>query len=299
MAADRTRLTLRRSRAFVLLTTMLLIALMTAVTAQVVTVGAVGGAVGARRDRTLQHDLALESGLLLIEDILAGPSAKHLLHELDRFGTTGLRFAIGDVEIRGTLRDEGAKFHPRWFNRPDQEPLLSRVLTRLGSRSGLAPAQVDLKPVATASRSDRTLFYHWFDQLLADVQPGQILRLHEDEDLHPTWSDVVTLWGDGRVDLRRSDAAVLDAALSDLQPGLADAMLQMRPADRTINFLRSALERVPAELRQTVSQRVGFDLRRYAIEVDTIIGADRRRWFVVAGHRANRLEVLHRGMVTW
>ncbi len=95
------------------------------------------------------------------------------------------------------------------------------------------------------------------------------------------------------------DEAVLEAVLEDIRPGLAKKMLAARPADRSVNFLPTALTSVDAEIRQRVASRLTFDAHHYALRIDTTIDADRRRWYVVAQIHKGRVNVLHRAPITW
>lgn len=293
-----------RRGGFALLMSMLLITLLLAVTAELVSVTSVEAISSARRNRTCAHELAVDSALLVLAEQLSAENTQGspLIRQLDQAGVACMSFPIGPVAVRCTLRDDAAKLSPLPFQRPDQQQKLTRKLTTLAGRRALPPVKVALKPVVRDSSSPAGPVYHWYDQVLSDVQPGAVFRWNEGADIKgqmPVWSDVLTFWGDGRIDLRRVDADVLEATLEDIRPGLGRLMLAARPADRSLSFLQSALARVHAEIRQQVAARVTYNTRRYAIRMDTAVDADLRRWYVVATIAGGELSVLHRSQVTW
>ena len=290
--------------AFALLTTILLIAMLVAVSIELTTLTATHAVSEARRHQTLAHDLAVDSALLLLADQLAstGAGPSDLIRRLDLLGRATATFEVGEVAVHCTIYDDAAKFNPNAFQRCDRQPLLKRKLTSLASRRSLPRATVDLKPLLTRRSDGSGTLYRWYDQFLSGVEPGSMFRWNEELEDHrqrPVWSDVVTFWGDGRIDLRRVDQDVLEAVLEDIRPGLARLLLAARPADRSIDFAEAALTRVHAEIRQKVAARLTYDAHRYAIRMDTAIGADRRRWYVVAEMNDAEVSVLHRSRLTW
>jgi len=294
----------RRRNAFALLTTILLITFLTAIVAQLVTVTSTESVIVARRAQTVEHDLAVDSVLLLLADTLAETDGRRssLIEQLDRAGRARIAFDIGRVKVRCVLRDDAARFNPQLFQRPDQWVQLERKLRTLTARRSLPSATVNLKPVRTADQSESRPLYLWYDQILSDVEPGSLFRWHEGSETRvddPVWSDAVTFWGDGRIDLRRVDAEVLEVALEDIRPGLAKILLSARPADPSVEFIQSAMVGIDAEIRERVAARITFDTRRYAISIETSIGADRRRWYVVARINDDDTTIYHRSRLTW
>lgn len=287
----------QQRKGFVLLTSVLLVTFLIAVTAELANVSGFAAVIQNRRHATLQHELAVDSAVLWVADALSGAEQGRIVGELDRVGRAVLNFRVGDLEVEAVLRDDGAKFNPRHLQRADQELLLSRVLGQLGAQAGLPHCVIAPRPVLQQTPAQPGNVYFSLDQLLASKNPGELWRVEREST--PVWSDVVTLCGDGRIDLRRAQPEVLEAALAGLQPGLGRAMLAMRPSDRSRDFLGAALDRVPAELRQHVAQRVGFNLLRYSLELTTGIRADRRQWYVVARIADGKTEMLHRSQVTW
>lgn len=291
-------------RGFALVTTLLLITLLIAVSAQLATQSCVESASAARRHRTLLHELALDSAVLRIGERLAVPDPEALgwIRALDQAGSASIDWKAGDVGVCCTLGDDAAKFNPVLFQRPDQASLLTRKLNLLAERKSLNGASVSLRPLLGAPNSGRgENLYRWFDQLLTEVEPDALFRWSKmgSDASTPVWSDLVTCWGDGRVDLQRVDVDVLEAVLEDIRPGLARTMLKARPSDRSVNFLQTAMIDVPAEVRPTVMNRIGFDVRRYSLRVQTAVEADRREWYVVLQMDGRTSRVLHRSQLTW
>ena len=207
------------------------------------------------------------------------------------------------VRVTCTLRDDGAKFNPLLFQEAYDRRKLERKLTLLASGRALPRAEVDLRPilVPTPATAPGPL-YRWFDQLLADAEVGAIFNWDDNvahESRQRVWSDDVTFWGDGRIDLRRANVDVLEAMLEDIGPGLAKLLLAPAPADRSANALQAALVPIDAEIRQRVAARLTYDAMRYAITIDTAAGGDHRRWYVVARIDSGEVDILHRSQLTW
>jgi hypothetical protein len=281
----------------------MLIALLVATVGQLVTATSTLAVVSSRRHRTLDHELAVDSAVLLMADRLAETEGtpSPLIRELDRQGFAERSFDIGGVQVACTIHDDAARFNPNLLGEDSEALPLQRKLRLLQSRIGLPQAKVVLQPVLEPHGSTATRRYLWFDQVLEEVEPGMVFPVGEDADRSPRilWSNAVTFWGDGRIDLRRVNPQILEVALDDLRPGLARKMLAQRPTDRAVNFTREALRAVDAEVRERVARRITFDARRYAIVLETAIRGDRRRWFVVATVDGTRLDIHHESTITW
>lgn len=281
---------------FALLTTLLLLALLIAVVGQLAATTAMSAAAAKRRHASLAHELAVDSVLAVLPDRLTAESP--LVAQLDIAGRASMQLDLDGVVAVCTITDDATKLDPNRWPRPDQGVVLARKLRALGDRRGL-PGRVEIKPVSVDSPDKPGRPYHGFDQLVADADPMSLMPWGAQEGESPTWSDVVTLWGDGRIALRRADPEILDIVLEDIRPGLGRALLADRPRRRDVDFVQTALIRVDAELRQRVAERITFDARRYALAITTIVGGDRRHWYVVAGVEKGRLTVLQRSQVTW
>ncbi len=293
-----------RQRAVALLTTILLIVLLITGVAQLVTITSTEAVVAGRRHNTPAHELAIDSAMLILADRMMNIDGQpsDVVRNLDRFGRATVRFDLGEVGARCTIRDDAAKFNPIWFQRPDQELLLLQRLGALQTRRGLPPATVRLQPIICDRGETDGRLYWWYDQILSDVSPGMVFPIAQQDDViapSPVWSDVVTFWGDGRIALRRVDLDVLEAALEDIQPGLAKILLSARPSDPSVDFTQTALIGVNAEIRQRVAERLALRAHRYAITIDTAIRGDHRRWYVVARIDKGDVTILHRSRQTW
>lgn len=296
----RTKVTDRRGVA--LLLTMLLLVLLVTIAGELATLTTTQSVIQARSGHTLQHELAVESLVRVLPACLEGSGAapSPLVRDLDADGVASLELNLGECEVRCVVDDDGGKFSPVLFQRDDQRDSLERKLKLLAWHTGLSSSYVHLRPLMTphgdaVGHGERR--YRTFDQLI-DAS-GAVEIFHLAGAPATTWSDVLTLWGDGRIDLRRAPEAVLESALEDLRPGLGRELLARRPPDRSSDFREAALARIDAELRPAVAARITFGGRRYALDVDTAIGADRRRWYLVVEAGEESVHVLHRSAVTW
>lgn len=294
----------QRRSAFALVTSVLLLALVLSVAMQLVATTSVEAVAAARRHRSFAHELAVDSALILVAESLGDreEQGRALLEALDRDGFAEATFPLGEGSVHYRIADDAAKFDPRMFQRPGDEHKLIRALDTLRMRFRLPDVAVSLKPQLAAAEVGPVRRYHWYDQLLTDVKPGAVFRLQAPQDAiqpRPVWSDAVTFWGDGRVDLRRVTAPALEAALSGLRPGLTRQILARRPRDPAMDFTQSALTAVEAELRTSVAARLTFDAKRYAIEMTTHVEDETRRWYVVATITETDLTVHHRSRITW
>lgn len=286
---------------FALIATLLLIVLMITTGAALSTAAGVEAVIADRQARTGMHELAVESALVVIAARLADTDAgARVLGDLDRRGSHHLGLHTGQVHVYCRITDDGAKFNPNLFPRPDQANLLARKLIMLATRSGLQAAALNPRPIVTEYGSTPGRRYASLDQIVdgdgALVHHWQIADYQRP---NFAWSDVLTCWGDGRVDLRRAGRDALEAALDDLAPGLSSKLLAARPAQPGVNYLQAALERVDAGIRPQVAQRITGNAHRYAVRLNTDIEGDVRRWYVVATIKNSKAIVLHRSRVTW
>jgi hypothetical protein len=209
------------------------------------------------------------------------------------------------------IQDDAAKFDPAAFPEKDQQDLLGRKLRRLMQAERLPSVAFDFRPMASPVRrpapairpSAQPKVYLWFDQLFTPAGPHEVFRWSEEalepSSRDPVWSDRVTLWGDGRVDVRRAPQAVLEAMLDDLNVGLAADIVAARSASRNPDVVQQALAGLGQSVRAQASGRIAYGLNRYALTIHTSIGRDRRRWYVVATCSQARAAVHHRSPITW
>ena len=274
--------------------TMLLLTLLIAIVAQLTTATSVEAAILHRRAQRLAHELAVDSALILIADRLQ--ESPQLEQALDRQGSAEMSFTVGSISVAAFIQDDGSKLSLLPWSLESDGAKLTHKLAMLGGSFSLSTPRIELRPLEVGTT--RLQRYRWFDQLFTDAQPGQFIRL-DDHRENKVWSDAVTFWGDGRIDLRRVSAQVLEVALEDIQPGLASRILAARPKGLADNALDVALTPVHAELRQQVASRLAYNLHRYSLELTTSAHADRKRWYIVATIQKGRCDVLHRSQVTW
>ncbi|MCC7291866.1 MAG: hypothetical protein IT449_07385 [Phycisphaerales bacterium] len=276
-----------RRRGVALLMTLLVVVLLIAVVSRLTTATATQALIESRRRQTLQHELALDSLLLVMREWFNPEAVESVVRELDRQAFADRELDLGSVGLRVRICDDAAKLNPNVFS---EVHALKRKLTLLAARLGLDPSVIDPVPLKTGRQPYRT-----FGQVLSGKTP---VFTPPDAVTSLAWSDVLTLWGDGRIAVRRVDDMVLDVVLDDLKPGLGRELLKHRPADRRKDFLEAALAEVDSDLRDKVRQRVVFDAQRYALDIETAIGGDQRRWYLVV-HGGDDLTVLHRRAQTW
>jgi hypothetical protein len=210
-------------------------------------------------------------------------------------------FEIGEVSVVALLADDAAKLNPNLFPRNDQARLLSRKLSLLAARQRVPATAILLRPRSLTTTNARPVYF-WFDQLFDAVGPHTLFnwgKKHDRQVESPVWSNLLSFWGDRRIDLRRANVDVLETVLEDFQPGLAVKILAVRPADRRVDFRATALIAVPAEIREQVASRLTFNAHRYSLDIETAVKADRRRWYVAAEIQEDKISVLHRSQLTW
>ncbi|NUQ11348.1 MAG: hypothetical protein HUU26_03330 [Gemmatimonadaceae bacterium] len=261
--------------------------LLLAIVSRLTTATATQALIESRRQQTLQHELALDGLPLVIGEWFAPESVDSVPHELDRQGFADRELTLGPVGLRVRVRDDAAKLNPNRFADPQ---IIEHKLGLLATRAGLDPTVIAPAPLKTDKQPYRT-----FGQVFCGE--AAVFALF-DAGSSPAWSNVLTLWGDGRVAVRRVDDAVLDIALEDLKPGLGRELLKHRPADRSTDFLEEALAEVASDLREKVHQRLVFDARRYSLDVETVIRGDKRQWYVVVSG-GDDVTVVHRRAKTW
>ncbi len=287
-----------RRRAFVLLTTLLLLVLLITAAAQLATATSMDSVRVGRRANYLQHRLAVDSMLRLLSAELA--ASDRLTTELDRFGRARRATTLGSCSVRCDLTDDAAKLDVMAF---DADRSLERKLEQLARRYDLPRCRIKLRP-ADPERTDLPRRHWWFDQLAVDVAPAGFFGAAPSADgaavVRPVWSDVVTVFGDGRVDLRRVPGDILEVVLSDVDRSLARRLVAARDDPH-----RDETKPVswPGDLdgsaRHEVERRLTWDLHRYALTIDTSIGADHRRWYVVATIKDGAIQTHYRGQVQW
>lgn len=288
-------------RAMALILTVLVITILLVTAAQLATLSSTRALVVERRTNSLQHQLAVDSTIELVANLLARD--KVLPQKLDRDKQVEVPLQLGQCKICVTVQDDGAKFNVLPFTDERSAPLLRRKLQDLERQMRLPKAEIDPRPVliskATGQAPDgRQLLpasYLTFDQLFKGIPAPAVFRWDPPEHHSPkapVWSDYVSLFGDGRLDLKRADPRLAELAVRDLQAGWSPSNSKATTLDETVGGL-------DATVRPAVAARLGYGLDRYALTIQTAVGTDVRRWYVVATMKQGAAKVLHRQQITW
>ena len=307
--SDRRPVPTPRRPALALVMTLLLIVMLVAATGRMATTVATGSIRSNARANTLQHQLAVDSTIRLVADQLQ--AGTDTAHDLRLDGGVILAYRFGECHARCQVVSDAGKFSIRAFARSEDRPLLRKKLQRIRQRLDLPAARIRLRPVrdgrfeAADGRRISLPAYASYDQLFAKRSMDAVFGLGESQDADQSgaatsWSDAVTLHGDGRVDLRYVAPEILRVLLEEVDPRAANQLLQYREQAGPRLNLATALAQVPEAKRDQIRRRIGLDIDRYALTIDTIIRNDRRRWYVVADIRGGELTKLHhRGRITW
>ncbi len=297
----------RRPRAFVLLLTLLLIALLMAGLSQLVFVSGTTAVVDGRHNADLTHRLAVESAIALAHQELGNKDT--WVAQLDRAPEVRHAFDLSACHVELRIRDDGAKLPIAAFADPTRKGpnrLLEDKLRQLERRLRLPRLRIRLQP-RLASEREQIRAYVWFDQLFERPEGHRILAVTDTERQGACWSDALTLFGDGRLDLRRAKPEVIDVALGDLVPGAGRRVppVSNRQADNAQDLLRNVLANTTERTRNELLRRVTWDAGRYALNIRTSIRTDDtresdiRRWYVVATLGGSGPQIHYRGKIEW
>jgi type II secretory pathway component PulK len=205
-----------------------------------------------------------------------------------------IHLQLGDLTVHLVITDEQAKIHvPSLVSRRgrgEAETLIRRALREVRS-SPIAQADVDvaLRPYEAPRLEAFALpAFGSYGQVFADLRPEDLIVLTDDHDTATaSWEPargpaaLVTCWGDGRVNLRRASAAVLEAVCEPLiGPAEINQLLVLRDqhADQPAADLKPLLEQfeVSAATRAKLAELLTMQSRCYGLWV--IIEDDRRTW---------------------
>lgn len=286
------RASAHRCSAYALLLTLLVVVLVATTTAQLVTSTTIEAVRVSRESNSLAHELAVDSMVSVVADKLRGEQS--MAHDLDRFGYATVNFTLGDCRASCRVVDDGAKLDVAAFE--NDELLLQRKLKSLARVFNLAAVKFSTSPLPSGSDiSGRR--YVWFDQLFTDVEAGTLLRTSPTED-RAVWSDVLTCFGSGPVDVRRASEQLLAILLDDLDRSVARKIIRQRRNAGPLS-VPQMLQGLDPRISEQAAARITWGLNRYALEIDTAVRGDHRRWFVVATFGGDNLELHYRGQVRW
>lgn len=277
--------------AFALLLTLLTTVLLASIVSQLVVTTATESVRAARLAHTLAHELAADSTVRVTAAALRQDASIPV--SLDRDGIFEMRFEVGIVATRVRIADDAAKLDVRALT---NERHLVRKLNSLARRAGLPQAQVRLRPIG-ADRNDEYRPYIWFDQLL-EVDEPDVLFATDGDDCRRVWSDLLTCFGDDRVNVRRAPRAVLEVLFEDIDPSLIDRIVRARGREGSVD-LGTLLEDVNQDTRSRIGALATWNSDHYALTIRTTINADSRRWYVVATIADDQVHVHHGGPIRW
>lgn len=301
--------TAHRRRSLALIVTLLIIVLLVAATSRMATTAATASIRRNIRANTLQHELAVDSILRIAADLLQDGS--EVMRDLRRNGVVSVADQFGNCRVRCRVVSDAGKLNVTAFSRSEDRPLLRRKLIRLRQRLDLPDVEVQLRPIrerrikVADGRHINLPAYASYDQLFGRRSIDGLFGLGTpgDGDGRPdslAWSDVITLYGDGRVDLRYVDVEVLGVLLEDVASGAARKLIDHRQRVGERMYLTAALTSVPEPTRDKIRKRLGLDIQRYAFTIDTAVDNDKRRWYVVAEAVGGKIDKMHyRGRITW
>lgn len=284
-------------RSIALLMTLMLVAFLATLGAGLATTASVESIRSARHANDLQHELAVDSALRWFakaEDKIKTDSTKS--SSRNRW----FDLVVGDCTVHCRVAYDAAKLDVTAYAGKGQTVMLERKLRDLGRRMDLPDVKVDARPIHKSWRKrERLASYVWFDQLFVDPEVGAYFNTiyPEASESEPvSWSDVVTLWGDGRVDVRYAPDDVLRVVLSDVDRSAAEQIIAAR-AEGDENPMPRDLD---GSIDKQVRDRLTTNSNRYALTLETAIDADRRSWYVVAEVGGTRIRKIHyRGQVRW
>lgn len=284
----------RRQSGIALIMTLMLVALLAALGAGLATSTSIESIRASRTANDLQHTLAVDSALRRF--VRTDPSKLQLTASGDRW----FELYVGDCAVRCRVANDAAKLDVAAFADEGQKNLLERKLRDLARRMDLPEVHVDARPVHKNWRKrDRVASFVWFDQLFVAPEIGVTFSDLDTVIANPeqiVWSDVVTLWGDGRVDVRAAPDDVIRVVLADIDRGAAESIIEARRTGDG-NLVQPDL---PKQVASQIQQRLTTSSNRYALTLETAINADRRTWYVVFDKRGELVGKVHyRGQVRW
>lgn len=215
---------------------------------------------------TLRHRLAAESVVALLPELLARDP--RLSKGLDRRNRARIAFDLAGVRVDVLIQDDTAKLPLRALSETDEPHALANALSTLQSRLGLLSSRP--RRMISWSGCLDDLFEHPTDRGLFGAGESS-----------SAWAHYLSPLG-RRVHLQRAEAAVLEAALLDLRPGLGRQLAEIRrrkPEADPSELLRTI--EMPRDMAKKVSKRLTTRTQRYSLLVRTRIGADVRRRYLI------------------
>jgi hypothetical protein len=262
----------RRRRSVILLLVLVSLALTAALVAPLALFSGTAELESGRAAATLRHRLAVDSLVALLPQILAGEP--RLGRELDAGNGAPLALSVGDVQVTALLQDDTAKLPLPALAERGGRPAISRAL-------GTLQACLLLPPLETEPAGETSHASAWTG-CLEDLFAAPTDRaLYGRVGGAAAWTRYITPLG-REIQAYRADAAVLEAALADLQPGLGDKLARARSAQAKpdIQALLASLD-LPEALRRAAAQRLTIQTTRYSLLVRTELPGDIRQHYLI------------------
>lgn len=222
----------------------------------------------------LRHWMAGDSLLAAFAALRSRDST--LDRELDRRGFAVIELEFAGVQVRARVEEDSAKLPLALLGTEPRRR--AAALQRLGSLQGLSTA-----PGATAPDVVRC-----FDDLFDTASDRELFGTID----RPGWAQFLTPLG-ARVNVRRTPAAILEAALADLKPGSGTQLARLRDLDpeASVQQYLASLELTEAQ-RRKAAERLDTKTSRYSALLETTIAGDRRwRYVVWAADTSDRVLV--------
>ncbi len=265
-------------RAMMLLLVLMTLMLAVAVITPLATLSGVEAVTTAHHAATLRHRLAAESLIATLPELLQYD--RRLKRDLDRFNRADVAIVVGEVRVTALLQDDTAKlplplvFETGGPHRAEQALMSLQV-------GGALPA-LELMPVLGGANLDDRPSLCWngcLDDLFTAPTDAALFGTTRTT---RAWAQYVTPLGSA-VHVDRTNAAVLEALLCDLQPGLGQRLAAARETrfDQTsIDELLAALE-LPEKVAREANRRLTRDTQRYSLLIRTEIGNDMHQRYVI------------------
>ena len=254
------------------------LALAAALIAPLATLSGIEAVEGGYHAATLRHRLAAESVLVVLPELLAQDS--RVQRELDRTNRYYLTLALGDLHVDVLIQDDSAKLPMELFERTRHPEARRSALQTLQAAAGLPALDLAEAPHAGEGRraADSLPWTGCLDDLFACPSDAVLFGTPRSP---RTWTHCLTPAGH-TVHAWRADAAVLEAALQDLSPGLGTQLVHRRAgrAKPDLDELLGALE-LPGDVRREVAARLTVRTERYSLLVRTRLGRDVRQRYLI------------------
>lgn len=301
----------RRQHGFVLLMTLILLALAAVALAQVARSSFQQAIFAQQRQQTLQRRWAFRS----CENILLPKFEYAMTHPGDnahkrksaqaRFvispnvATVRKTIILGNEHVELIFSDEQAKLNVnallKHTDRATTDVQVRQLLERYGDNNMLA-----IHPIDTFDEHLHRSDYPWpplasFAQVFADASPAQLVGSAN----HPGPAMVLTLWGSGKVNYHRASQSVLTAALApQLDSDQVRRLMLIRQRHPKLTVV-DALSRLHLLNRQRHQADKRLTDGSWCFSLWVIVGDKQRRWYQLVVHNAQRHDWLALKRFSW